>query len=454
MSSCEGSATSSSKDSSGMDTSSSASDSEDSSGMDTSASVSGSRRHGPRNAHPSSWVPEGWPALSRRGPWCILLPCAGADAVSRAFGEMSIDYRVVGAWEVDANAGKVLTALFTERGDRHSIHVGSKQGDMTKVQAKDVPDADGLIAGPPCPPWSQSGKRQGWRDKRAKPSKVLFLWLRHLCRRKKPLSFFIIENVRGILGKGGKGYMDKLRAVLPHNWNLAALRRDSHCLAQTRPRVYLVGWKASVALSLSEATQAIKAKLPCLPRRMLSDILLDLPNEDPNEVLSALQACNFRKWMRRLKPSLDDKRKKGMVACFEADRNPEKSRAGLRTDDMMMTLRASGHRIWVLSLGEGRCRPSISRLLADEERWLLQGFDPNTIPSGLSASKTRHVMGNAMTVPVVGSVLGATLLQLQEESELSADRVFSFDSQSGESGGHESSEDDSGSEDNSGASFR
>ena len=138
--------------------------------------------------------------------------------------------------------------------------------------------------------------------------------------------------------------------------------------------------------------------------------------------------------MRKLQSKLNDKRQKGVVACFEVDRNPDKSRGNLRTDDLMMTLRASGNPIWLVSLGEGRRGPSISRLLAVEERCLLQGFDMSTMPDSVSARRIRHAMGNATSVPVVGSVLGATLLQLKEESKMGKG------SQIAESGGQESSE--------------
>ena len=298
MSSSDGSATSSDEDDVPSLTSSSVVGSADGS-QDGSedegqpASTGAPRRHGPRERVSPEWVPPGWPAISRRGKWRILLPCAGADAVTRALDEMNVPHKIVGAWEKDAQTGKILTYWFANRSDRGCIHVGDAQGDITLVKAKDVPDAEGLVAGPPCPPWSSSGKGLSWQDDRAQPSNVLFRWLRHLCRRKRPLRFFILENVRGILGKRGAGYMEKLRAALPQDWNLAALKMDSRCCGQTRPRVYLVGWKASRALSSSQAAKAIRKKLLHLPRRNLSSILLDLPNEDPKEVLTAQQAQNF-----------------------------------------------------------------------------------------------------------------------------------------------------------------
>ena len=412
--------------------------------------ASDSRRH-----DPGFWVPQGWPGLRKHRPWRILLPFAGGDAPGRGFSDMSIKYKVVGAWEIDEKTGAFLLKYYAKRSDRKNLNIGSAEGDLTKVKALDVADADGLIAGPPCPPWSASGGKLGWKDKRARGSKALFALLRHLCRRKRPLRFFIIENVRGILGKK-KEYLDKLRAALPKSWSLAVLLMNSHCLAQTRPRVYLVGWKSKKPLSTSEATKAITAKLPHLPRRRLSDMLLDLPNDDPKEVLTAQQCRNFRKWMRRLKPSLNDKRKRGMVACFEADRDPDKTRATLRVDDLMMTLRAAGHPIWVISLGEKGFGPSTSRLLAVEERCLLQGFSPSTIPQTATAQKTRQVMGNAMTVPVVGSVVGATLLQLQEEDDLSIGSCSDSDkdARSSEEEPEENADDAESSEDDPGSSER
>ena len=373
---------------------------------------------------------------------------------------MSIDHELVGAWEIDAKAGAFLRRIFAKRSDQSNIYIGSVQGDMTQVKAHDLPDADGVITGPPCPPWSASGNRANWSDSRALPSKHLFKWLLHLCRRKRPLRFFIIENVRGVLGKAGRGYLDRLRAVLPRGWVLAVLRMNSHCVGQTRPRAYLVGWKSKKKLSPKQATNVIATKLPPLPDRNLSDMLLDLPNENPKKVLTAQQTRNFRKWMRKLQPSLNDKRKKGMVSCFEVDRNPAKSRAGSRADDKIFTLRASGHPIWLVSLGEKHHGPSISRLLSVEERCLLQGFSPGTIPPEASARTIRQVMGNAMTVPVVGSVIGATLLQLQAEkgdSSSDGDASSENDVDSEEKGdsssdGDSSSENDDDSNDSAGES--
>ena len=76
--------------------------------------------------------------------------------------------------------------------------------------------------------------------------------------------------------------------------------------------------------------------------------------------------------------------------------------------------------MWLVSLGQGCRRPSVSGRLSLEERCLLQGFAPSAIPSRVSDAQARRVMGNAMTVPVVGNVLGATLLNLQEEDERSS----------------------------------
>ena len=152
---------------------SSQSESDSSSGSCSSPS----RRQDPRDAKTIAWVPKSWPGLGAKGmarspPLRILLPCAGGDAVGRALADMKIPYRVEGAWEIDENAGAFLKELYKSRRDRRNLHIGVEHGDIEMVPAQEVPSADGLVSGPPCPPWSSSGSHLGWEDPRAGPSKT------------------------------------------------------------------------------------------------------------------------------------------------------------------------------------------------------------------------------------------------------------------------------------------
>lgn len=66
--------------------------------------------------------------------------------------------------------------------------------DIRNISANDIPDADGIIGGPPCQSWSEAGARKGFDDPRGK----LFLEYIRILREKRP-KFFLCENVPGIL---------------------------------------------------------------------------------------------------------------------------------------------------------------------------------------------------------------------------------------------------------------
>ena len=62
------------------------------------------------------------------------------------------------------------------------------------IPSSDIPEADGIIGGPPCQSWSEAGAGRGINDKRGQ---LFFEYIRIL-KDKEPL-FFLAENVSGIL---------------------------------------------------------------------------------------------------------------------------------------------------------------------------------------------------------------------------------------------------------------
>ena len=68
-------------------------------------------------------------------------------------------------------------------------------GDITKVEAKDIPDFDILCAGFPCQPFSQAGSGNGFDDEKNRGT--MFFHIVRILQEKKP-SGFILENVEGL----------------------------------------------------------------------------------------------------------------------------------------------------------------------------------------------------------------------------------------------------------------
>jgi len=66
-------------------------------------------------------------------------------------------------------------------------------GDITKIQEKNIPDHDLLLAGFPCQPFSYSGRCEGFEDK---TRGTLFFDVLRILEQKRP-KFALLENVKG-----------------------------------------------------------------------------------------------------------------------------------------------------------------------------------------------------------------------------------------------------------------
>ena len=61
-------------------------------------------------------------------PWRVLLPCAGWDCSGRAMADLGMAFKIVGAWEIDKDAGAVLQQMYP---DKPAVHIGSVDGHFT-----------------------------------------------------------------------------------------------------------------------------------------------------------------------------------------------------------------------------------------------------------------------------------------------------------------------------------
>ena len=111
--------------------------------------------------------------------------------------------------------------------------------DMRELTMEEIPECDGFIGGPPCQSWSEGGKQLGLDDERGK----MFLTYIDFIQSKQP-KFFVIENVKGILGdKHFQTFMkmlDQLKnaGYVVHYQLMNAM--DYH-VPQERYRVFVVG---------------------------------------------------------------------------------------------------------------------------------------------------------------------------------------------------------------------
>lgn len=146
--------------------------------------------------------------------------------------------------------------VFSSEIKPHAIEVYSKNfqdssihGDITQIDAKDIPDFDVLLAGFPCQAFSSAGKRQGFSETRG----TLFFDVERILKEKNP-NFFILENVDALVTHERKSPSDPigetLRVILEtlanlgYHTNWRIFDAKDYGLAQSRKRVFIVGSKA------------------------------------------------------------------------------------------------------------------------------------------------------------------------------------------------------------------
>jgi len=249
-------------------------------------------------------------------------------------------------------------------------------GDISGVDAKDIPDHDLLCAGFPCQPFSIIGQRKGFSDIRG----TLFFDIARILKEKQP-AMFILENVKQLVGHdGGKTIakiLDVLRNDLGYHVDKKILNALKFGVPQKRERVIIVGFKDKKALT------AFEWPAGNLPMKPLSKVLEKSPDEK-HFTSDAIRESRLEKHASKHKLSIWHENKSGNVSSYPYS----------------CALRAGASYNYLLVNGERR--------LAPREMLRLQGF-PESFDIICSDSQTRRQAGNAVPVPMVAAVMEKVL---------------------------------------------
>jgi DNA (cytosine-5)-methyltransferase 1 len=139
-------------------------------------------------------------------------------------------FRVVWANEWDKSACQIYRKNFGEK--------ELCEGDLTKVEATDIPDIDLLVGGFPCQPFSLAGERKGFSDKRGN----LFFEIARILESKRPQTI-LLENVRGLLSaQNGFCFYSILSRLDELGYNVEwKVLNTKNWLPQNRERIFIVG---------------------------------------------------------------------------------------------------------------------------------------------------------------------------------------------------------------------
>lgn len=139
-------------------------------------------------------------------------------------------FEVVFSSEIDKNAQKTYFKNYNDL----------PYGDITKINEKEIPSHDILLAGFPCQAFSIAGYRKGFEDTRG----TLFFDVARIIKYHKPKVVFL-ENVKGFVGhdKGNTFKIVKQTLVdLGYKVYAEVLNTKDYGIPQNRERIYIVAF--------------------------------------------------------------------------------------------------------------------------------------------------------------------------------------------------------------------
>lgn len=148
-----------------------------------------------------------------------------------------------------------IAAYQNNFGESEEVH-----GDITEIDADEIPDFDYLLAGFPCQPFSSAGKRKGFLDKRG----GLFFTIVNILKVKQPLGF-LLENVEGLAShdKGATlATIIQQLELLGYQVSWRILDASQFGVPQQRKRIYIAGHRdKKIDLSDFEETSNTVAQI-------------------------------------------------------------------------------------------------------------------------------------------------------------------------------------------------
>ena len=297
-------------------------------------------------------------------------------------GFESVGGNCVFSSEWDEQAAKTYAANFGEL----------PAGDITKIDASDIPNFDILLGGFPCQPFSIIGDKEGFEHE---TQGTLFFDILRILEKKMPPAF-MLENVRNLTAHD-KG--NTFRVIVKHleglgyNVHSKVLNALDFGVPQKRERIIICGFLDRVDFHFPQP-------IPYFERLSLIDIL-----EDDSEVDECL-------WVREcIKNSRIERMKKELERPYITHENVAGS---VTPHHFSCALRAGASANYILINNERR--PSAREMLR------LQGF-PDTFKIVVSYSGIKKQTGNSVAVPVIKAVASQMLKALKNYERRTVENV-------------------------------
>ena len=264
--------------------------------------------------------------------------------------------------EFDEDACKTYEANFGEH----------PSGDITKIEAQNIPDFDILLGGFPCQAFSIIGKKEGFSNETCG---TLFFDIERILKEKRP-NAFLLENVRNLVshdkGRTFKIITSHLEALGYHIY-AKILNALDYGVPQKRERIIIVGFLDNVIFKFPDP-------IPEKNRTPLSNIL--------EKNVDSKYYVKERIKLSRLERLKDKNYPKPYISH-------ENMSGSITPHPYSSCLRAGASANYILINDERR--PT------EREMLRLQGF-PDSFKIILPYGKIKHQCGNSVAVPVIKAV--------------------------------------------------
>ncbi len=282
-----------------------------------------------------------------------------------------------------------FTTVYANELDSHPVETYEKNfnvkvdvQDIRKVNEKELPDFDVLLAGFPCQAFSVAGYRQGFNDEKGRGN--LFFELVRIIKEKMPrVAFF--ENVKNLVGHDGGNTFRVICSELDNLGYHVVFQVMNACefgdVPQNRERIYIVAFRDSADYV------NFKMPLPVKLTRSIRDVI-DFAEEKDQKYYYTSKSCGFYNTLKRsmTNPSTIYQWRRVYVRENKSNVVPT----------LTANMGEGGHNVPLILTDDGRIRK-----LTPHECFNVQGFPADFQLPNQANSHLYKQAGNSVVVPVI-----------------------------------------------------
>ena len=349
-------------------------------------------------------------------PLRIVEPCVGIGGMRRLCELAEAPYAPVLACDIEGRFRTYYNALRKEGVQGLEQVLIGADADINSMSLSSVPDAECILAGPPCQPWAGTGLQAGVLDERCEAfetvvSRVIDQGWRGM------LVCFAIENCAKLLKTK---YLATLRRRFEVCLPFFRIEIQKHCLSELFPQIRQRVWIRGLRLDCVPPCPGLPPALTSADlggKIVLSDLLdAGAAPLNPGKLGKGMQ-CNLAAYWSKIVSDVEAG-KAGTVAVLQLDRNPLLEFSSKVFYDMLPPLRTGGPKLFLLLCEDVSSnlewyRHSLHRFATIEERFRFQGHSDYDILRIGSKTQAMQATGNAfhplhmasMVVPLLESAL-------------------------------------------------